>query len=103
MDFFTFGNNSWYNQLMIQELLEQLRAKGWSDEDIGDALGVSRITVYRWRRGQRNIERARPVIAALRQLLRRRGPPRRKGEAGISPATPVLPAMRRDLIAGSSL
>jgi transcriptional regulator with XRE-family HTH domain len=71
---------------MIQELLEQLRAKGWSDEDIGEALGVSRITVYRWRQGQRNIERAKPVIDSLRRLLRGTGPPRRKTPAGDSPA-----------------
>jgi transcriptional regulator with XRE-family HTH domain len=69
----------------IQELLQQLRDKGWGDSDIGDALGVSRVTVYRWRNGQPP-ENVVMLSHSLRRLLRRAGPPRRKDLAGTSPA-----------------
>jgi hypothetical protein len=69
----------------IRELLQQLRDKGWGDSDIGDALGVARVTVYRWRQGQRP-ENTVMLSHSLRRLLRRAGPPRRKGSAGAGPA-----------------
>jgi transcriptional regulator with XRE-family HTH domain len=59
-----------------QEMLQQLRDKGWGDSDIGEALGVSRVTVYRWRRGQVP-ENGIMLGLSLRWLLRRTGPPRR--------------------------
>jgi hypothetical protein len=70
----------------IQELLQRLRDRGWGDTAIGEALGVSRETIYRWRMGQRTPENALPVRDSLRRLLRRAGPPRRKEPAGSSPA-----------------
>jgi hypothetical protein len=66
-----------------QELLQQLRDKGWGDTAIGEALGVSYVTVYRWRMGQRSPENEKPVMEALRRLLRRKGPPIRKEPAVI--------------------
>jgi hypothetical protein len=78
----------------LQELLQQLRTKGWGDTAIAERLGLDRITVYRWRMGLNEPHSARPVIRMLRELLRRPGPPRRKGAAGAGPATlsssPVL-------------
>jgi transcriptional regulator with XRE-family HTH domain len=62
-------------------VLQQLRGKGWSDADIADQLGAARETIYRWRMGQRHPENVRPVLQSLRQLLRRAGPPQRKGHA----------------------
>ena len=69
-----------------RELLQALRDKGWGDSAIGDALGVERVTVYRWRVGQRTPENERPVMAAISRLLKRAGPPKRKDLAGVSPA-----------------
>jgi transcriptional regulator with XRE-family HTH domain len=68
---------------MVQELLQQLRVKGWGDSDVGDALGVDRVTIYRWRMGQRRPDAEKMVIDTLKRLLRRRGPPRRKEPAGV--------------------
>jgi len=62
----------------IQRTLKELQAKGWRYPEIADAIGVNRATVYRWRQGMRP-DSERPVLLALRQLLRRRGPPRRPG------------------------
>jgi transcriptional regulator with XRE-family HTH domain len=74
------------------ELLRQLRAKGWSDAEIGAALGMSVPTIFRWRAGQMFPRSEGPVNDALRRLLRRQGPPR-KGLAGNSPARPLSPAL----------
>jgi hypothetical protein len=65
----------------IQRALEGLRAKGRSYPAIADVIGVNRATVYRWRQGIRP-DSERAVVGALRQLLRRRGPPRRPGGRG---------------------
>ena len=69
-----------------KELLQALRDKGWGDSAIGYALGVDRVTVYRWRAGQRTPENERPVMEAISRLLKRAGPPKRKDLAGVSPA-----------------
>jgi len=57
----------------IPEQLEALRAKGWSDKAIGEALDVDRTVVFRWRRG-RNLGAQRIVSLALRALDRRKVP-----------------------------
>jgi hypothetical protein len=77
-----------------QELLQQLRAKDWEDRDIANVLGMDPSSIYRWRMGITSPQSERLVIAALQRLLRRRGPPRRKDVAGISPATCVASANR---------
>jgi transcriptional regulator with XRE-family HTH domain len=82
-------------------MLQQLREKGWADSDIADALGVSRVTVFRWRKGQEP-ENVVMLSQSLRRLLRRTGPPRRKDLAGTSPARSALPDERTYLSAGSS-
>jgi hypothetical protein len=71
--------------MTIQEMLQQLREKGWSDTAIGDAVGVSRITVYRWRMGQ--VPANEKMLAlSLQRLLRWRRPPPRKDPGGASSA-----------------
>jgi hypothetical protein len=62
----------------VVELIRQLREKGWGDSDLGDAFGVDRVTIYRWRMGERKPEAEKMVIDSLRRLLRRAGPPRRR-------------------------
>ena len=76
----------------IQELLNQLRDKGWSDAQIGREIGVTRIAVYRWRVQGVIPATELSVEEALRRLLRRVGPPgrpRQKGEARTNLASPV--------------
>ena len=58
---------------MVQSLLETLRSKGWSDQDIGRTLDVPRETVFRWRQGT-SIQHEAMVLIALKTLLRRRPP-----------------------------
>jgi hypothetical protein len=90
----------------IQEVLQELRELGWGDTAVGRELGVSRETVYRWRTGQRTPENERPVLEALRRLLRharRVGPARRKDLAGTSPARSTPLALRRDLGPSTSI
>ena len=55
----------------ISALLEQLRAKRWSDAAIGEELGVSVPTVFRWRKGERTPDIDKLVRLALTELLAR--------------------------------
>ena len=41
-------------KLMVRQTLQELHGRGWSDIAIADALKVTRITVYRWRTGERS-------------------------------------------------
>ena len=61
-----------------QELLKQLRDKGWSDAQIARPLGMDRITVWRWRMGITAPHSERPVMRMLKELLRRQRVPRKK-------------------------
>ena len=58
----------------IPEMLERLRAKGWSDKGIGDALGIDRVIVYRWRKGRRLGRIPTILRLALKTLERRKVP-----------------------------
>jgi hypothetical protein len=70
-----------------QELLQQLRAKGWGDLAIAQALEMDTSSIYRWRLGFTRPHAEGVITRELQRLLRRRGPPR-KGVAGVGPATP---------------
>jgi hypothetical protein len=67
----------YHNFMEIQELLNQLREKGWSDAHVGQAIGVTRIAVYRWRVQGVIPATELSVVEVLRRLLRRAGPPGR--------------------------
>ena len=41
-------------KIMIRQTLQELHDRGWSDIAIGGALKVTRITIYRWRTGERS-------------------------------------------------
>ena len=62
----------------VQEKLRDLREKGWTSAAIADELGVTDITVYRWKSGRRSPENAKPVMVVLDQLLKRKRIPKRK-------------------------
>ena len=62
----------------IQANLFALKDKGWTTAAIADELGVSHMTVFRWRKGMRNAENSRSVIYLLKSLLERKRIPKRK-------------------------
>ena len=56
----------------ISDLVNELRARRWSDASIGKELGVAGVTVFRWRCGQRGEKRVSPLVRrALLELLER--------------------------------
>ncbi len=62
----------------VQELLDELRARKWTDAAIADELGVHHVTVQTWRSGKFYPRGAKTFAAAMRQLLTRRRVPKQK-------------------------
>ena len=62
----------------VQAKLSALNGKGWTSAAIADELGVSHITVFRWRKGMRNAENSRSVLYLLKSLLEKKRIPKRK-------------------------
>ena len=62
----------------VQELITQLRAKGWTVAAIADELQVDYDTVARWQKGTRSPSNAAAVRVVLAQLLRRRRIPKQR-------------------------
>ena len=62
----------------IQEMIGELRSKGWTLAAIADEVAVSRNTVDRWYRGERYPTNAAGVRVMLRRLSARRRIPKRK-------------------------
>ena len=53
MDIFIYMKKSQSYQEVIGETIEQIRTdKGWTQEELADELGVSRITINRYINGQ---------------------------------------------------
>ena len=61
----------------VQELIEQLRRRGWTIAAIARGLGMTAVTVHRWRRGINVPDRSVLVTRALRQFLDQPVPRRR--------------------------
>ena len=55
----------------VKELLEELRARRWSDADIGREIGVTYVAVWRWRKGKQHPPMEKLVKRALMELLER--------------------------------
>ena len=53
----------------IGEILATLRARGWSDNAIAQAMSTNRTTIWRWRIGARAPHTGHPVVMALMTLL----------------------------------
>ena len=62
----------------VQKILLRLREAGWTDAAIADEMDVTRLSVDRWRRGDRYPRLSKLVLAALESLLSREPPPRRR-------------------------
>jgi len=54
-----------------RELLQDLRGRRWSDAAIGRELGITGVSVWRWRTGECGIKMERIVRMALLELLSR--------------------------------
>ena len=62
----------------VQELIAQLRSKGWTLAAVADELGVAANTLGRWQAGSRHPSNPVPVVELLRRLLGRRRVPKQK-------------------------
>jgi predicted transcriptional regulator len=62
----------------IQELIGQLREKGWTLSAVADEMGVSRNAVDLWRSGSRYPTNVLAVKHELERLLVRKRIPKRK-------------------------
>ena len=62
----------------VQELLTELRSKGWTKAAISDEIGVEYDTVARWERGVRYPNNVGGVKLQLSELLRRRRVPKKR-------------------------
>jgi transcriptional regulator with XRE-family HTH domain len=60
----------------VSRLIEQLVAQGWTETEIAARLGVSQVTVNRWRKEERHPPLERLITAELRRMLRRKDPAR---------------------------
>jgi hypothetical protein len=61
----------------VQQLIQELRVKGWSIAAIGRKVGVTDMAVRRWISGDRRPENVVAVTIVLRQMLKRRRIPKR--------------------------
>ena len=67
----------------VQELITQLREKGWTLSAIADEIGVSRDAVDLWRMGKRYPATSQAIKGELGRLLLRKRVPKRKRYAAI--------------------
>ena len=71
----------------VQEMITELRGKGWTVAALADELGVDYDTVGRWQRGTRSPANAVGVRVVLGQLLKRQRIPKRRRYTRKPPAT----------------
>ena len=65
----------------VKEMLEELKAKGWGDGAIAEALGVNLVTIWRWRTGRTRPHPEWLYREELERLLRLPRPPGRRKTA----------------------
>ena len=70
--------NIMFGMTEVQELISQLRAKGWTVAAVSDELGVDYYTVYKWEKGIHEPSNVGAVLRVLRQLLQQRRIPKRR-------------------------
>jgi hypothetical protein len=62
----------------INDLIVELRGKGWTVAAIADELGVDYYTIYKWQKGIHAPANPRAVQRVLGELLKQRRIPKRK-------------------------
>ena len=60
----------------VQSVLANLRAKGWTNAAIADAIGVYVSSVDKWQAGERNTSQSHLIL--LRQLIKKKPPKKRR-------------------------
>jgi transcriptional regulator with XRE-family HTH domain len=71
----------------VQELITELRVRGWTVAALARELEVDYRTIIRWQNGQRTPANVAGVRSLLRGLLQRRRIPKRKVYKRNPPAT----------------
>jgi hypothetical protein len=74
---------------LIQELLEQLRSKGWTLSAVADELGIARRTLSDWQAGTHYPTNTKLVEEKLTQLLQRKRIPKQKRYGAQARGRPV--------------
>ena len=62
----------------VQDVVSKLVGKGWSLAALSDEIGVTAITMMRWKDGSHYPINAKPVLLALETLMHRKRIPKRK-------------------------
>ncbi len=62
----------------IQEKIAQLEAKGWSITALSERIGQARVTVDKWKSGERNPANHIAIIALLDQVAKEKHIPKLK-------------------------
>ncbi len=62
----------------VQQLIVQLKAKGWTRAAIADEMGLAPYTLERWEKGVHSPANAAGVALLLERLLKRRRIPKKK-------------------------
>ncbi len=62
----------------VQQRVEELRSRGWTDAAIADEIDYSRVSILRWRSGDQYPDHPSPILAALDGLLRRKRIPKQR-------------------------
>ena len=62
----------------VQDVLGELKAKGWTIAAVADAIEVHRETVVSWEAGRHQPTTSKLVVGALRDLLRRARVPKKR-------------------------
>jgi len=66
-----------YNQMDdVQNLLDALKAKTWTNASIADEIGVTVNAVEKWQAGDRKVSQSHLIL--LKQLMKRRRIPKRR-------------------------
>ena len=62
----------------VQDVLGELKTKGWTLAAVADAIEVHRETVVSWEAGRHEPTNVKLVVGALRGLLRRSRVPKKR-------------------------
>ena len=62
----------------IQEKITQLQEKGWTIAALADELGQARVTLDKWKTGERYPASPKAILAMLGQIAKRKRIPKKK-------------------------
>lgn len=62
----------------IQKKLEQLQEKGWTISALADEIGQARVTLDKWKTGERYPANPKAILAMLDQIIKIKRIPKQK-------------------------